>query len=128
MTSTQVLDLHDVLHTYNIHHTGYEAEEEAAPTVIRELRVQPTFSSSHTHQETPLSAIQGRQSNVAWRRRIPPYRPVNRDHRLSSRPAGLNAVQAAMNQAVFIGVYIQGVGANIHTFLRYSCHARTTLH
>ncbi|KAI1613365.1 hypothetical protein EDD36DRAFT_465492 [Exophiala viscosa] len=89
------------------------------PTTVREtLRVYDThFTGDDDTAEDPTIQIQGHtEEHIAlpdsswpsdWRR-MPPYRPSSRSHRLSERPAGLNPVESTMVVVMFTGVWTYG--------------------
>ncbi|KAI1626438.1 hypothetical protein EDD37DRAFT_608003 [Exophiala viscosa] len=93
------------------------------PTTVREtLRVYDThFTGDDDTAEDPTIQIQGHtEEHIAlpdsswpsdWRR-MPPYRPSSRSHRLSERPAGFNPVESTMVVVMFTGVWTYGVSKN----------------
>ena len=113
-TTTHLLgpSVHELLQAYNIHHTGHPDTEVEGLSNIRSLSVQPAPDTSLQAQAGGRQALQDGEltdQGYASRRRVPPYRATKRDHPLSSRPGGLNNAEAALVQAMFVGVYINAV-------------------
>ena len=114
-----VSSLRGVLHAYDLHHSG---TEDNRPTELLngQLPTQPSIripSLQPAQQRAGDSLSLGSDPNaVSTRRRVPPYRETSRNHSLSSRPAGQDAISEVIVPAMFFGVFIQQVG-NIFAYL-----------
>ncbi|EXJ74259.1 uncharacterized protein A1O5_02555 [Cladophialophora psammophila CBS 110553] len=99
MSSTETIveptTVRETLRAYDIHHTG--SDETLEP---------PTEQTQNQPQEGPVSQP-GSNWPSDWRR-IPPYRPSSRSHRVSDRPAGLDRVEGTMVIVMFTGVWTYG--------------------
>ncbi|KAL4892401.1 hypothetical protein BDV59DRAFT_179839, partial [Aspergillus ambiguus] len=88
-TRTQTSSL-SVLADYELHHSGREAD-----------------THSSTPQEPPAANTTAQPTN--WTRdyrRVPPFRPINRNLDQSERPAGSNSGEFVFIQAMLHGVWL----------------------
>lgn len=95
-TTTTQPNTFSVLSDYELHHSGTESPQPPqVPQPQPQLQPQPeNWPSNH--------------------RRIPPFRPINRQLDRSQRPAGSNAPEFVFIQAMLHGVWLNAVSLPVY--------------
>lgn len=92
-TSTTTQNVLHVLADYDLHHSG---------DIPNSLVTEPYTRHTTANVDNPLDWD-------ADHRRVPPYRPINRNLDWDSRPAGLNAAEALFIATMLNGVRLMAV-------------------
>ncbi|PLB46155.1 hypothetical protein P170DRAFT_479076 [Aspergillus steynii IBT 23096] len=93
-TSTTTTPPSSILSDYALHHSGSEFSSDQTPPAAHTNP--PTWPTNH--------------------RRVPPYRPVNRQQDRSERPAGSNPAEFVFIQAMLHGVWLNASVARLWRF------------